>query len=142
MVKRALVGRKLTHRKLGSREARHMGQQTYVNIEDAASYHCGDPTRDPASLYVAQSDCPGGAWNNIGYASICDDHVKFNMKTIYGIFHSRSETEEFIFQYCDPEFPDNALSFLHRAALNARLAWCLQRRRYWRRRKMWPNSRV
>lgn len=137
MVKKALVGRKLTHsgtctRKLGLRH-QHIGQ-TYVKIQDAASYHCGDHTRDPASLYIAQSDCPGGSWNNIGYARICDDHVKLNMKTIYGIFHNRSELEEFVFQYCDPKFPDNVLPFLHLAALNAKMAWILQDRRYWRRR--------
>lgn len=132
VVKKALVGRRLTHGKLGPR---YRGiRQTYVKTQDAASYHCGDPTRDPASLYIAQSDCPGGSWNNIGYVRIYDDHVKLSMKTIYGIFHSRSELEEFIFQYCDPEFPDNVLLFLCRAALNARMAWNLQDRRYWRKR--------
>jgi hypothetical protein len=132
VVKKALVGRKLTCEKLGPRH-QHVSQ-TYVKIEDAATYHCGDSSLDPASLYIAQSNCPGGAWNNIGYAHIYDDHVKLNMKTIYGIFHSKSELEEFIFQYCDPEFPDNILSFLHRAALNARMAWNFQDRRYWRKR--------
>jgi hypothetical protein len=125
MIVEALVGRKLTSPSLG--------RQTYVKVSRCTfSARTGDDRQSP-SLTIQQSGAPGGAWSSIGNALIHEDRVVLKLKTIHGIFYSKNEIEEFVFQFYNPGFPDNVSAFLQRAAINAEKTWSLLSRQTWGR---------
>jgi len=90
-----------------------------------------DSSRSWSSLLV--SECPGGSFHFFAKLFVGDAAIVFRCRTVCSIFHRTTEEESFVFEYCDPSFPDNFFEFVNRSAINSLKCYKLEHQRAWNR---------
>jgi len=88
-------------------------------------------TCGPGQMLLSVSNCPGGAYAQLGHLLVGEIETVFTVKTVWGIMGHRSVMTKHYFEYCDPAFPDNLVAFVKRAAFNTNKCYKLQSRRFW-----------
>ena len=86
------------------------------------------PSKD-ARYICSVSTCPEGSWSYFANFGVFDDHIKLSLKTPVGILRHVCSFEYRVFNFCDPDFPDNFVGFLKQAATNANACFELANRR-------------
>lgn len=127
-MQRMILDELLCKPKLLKGNGKFVGNSVYMQIINTG-YHC----MKDGDFYIQEAGACGGAWWVIGTGSVYDDKIILELKTVHGIMFSRSVTEQTTFQSFVPGFPDNVVSLIERAVLNARKTRDLQSRRNSRR---------
>lgn len=84
--------------------------------------------------YVAE--CSGGAWSAYATIFVSNDKITIDIKTIKGIVYQKFENQKFVFEICEPSFPDNVLEFLRKGAYYANRAYKINREKSWHRHQL------
>ena len=84
--------------------------------------------------YVAE--CPGGAWSAYATIFVSNDKIIIDIKTIKGIVYQKFENQKFVFEICEPSFPDNVLEFLRKGAYYADRAYKINCKKSWHRHRL------
>jgi len=87
---------------------------------------------DHSTLSLWVSECPGGAYNAFGRLAVNDNGcATLQLKTIWGIIRHQSRQTTHVFDFCNPDFPDNVVRLIHIAAANSNRAFRLAHSRSW-----------
>lgn len=84
-------------------------------------------------IKVSVAPACGGAWYCHGDGHVHEDRVELKLQTISDIMSLKRPSATYIFEFCDPRFPDNMYEFFHRAAVNLRKAQSLKHECNWNR---------
>lgn len=93
------------------------------------------PSRNDQNCAMWVSKCPGGSYHFFAQLSVDGSGVTLRARTVWSIFRRTNHAESFLFEYCDPAFPDNLFEFVDRAATNALKCYQLDNTRSHARRR-------
>ena len=84
-------------------------------------------------LHLAVAPAPGGGYYSHGTGHVFEDRVEWTIQTVWEVLRIKTASDFYVFQFCDPAFPENMYDFLKRAAINFRRIDDLKHRLYWKR---------
>lgn len=65
----------------------------------------------------------GGAWSMYATLDVQNFHTTVSIKRVNGIINHKFDMADFVFEHCDPDFPDNLITFLRKGAIRAQRAF-------------------
>lgn len=97
--------------------------------------------RNESNLYVKAmiARASAGAWSMYATMDVQDSETTVSIKRSKGIIDGKHDMLTFVFEHCNPEFPDNLLNFLRKGAIRAQRAFDLMVIK--RDRRLNPNCR-
>jgi len=127
------IARSLNIDSMALRKSEASWDDLYLRIAPFQGYgNNNNPTtiQHTKNMFIARAS--GGAWVYFGQLKVDVSSVTMGARTVESmVFGGKSPEEQFIFDICNPDYPNNVLDFAKKVAFNADRANKIRQRRTW-----------